>query len=68
MIPIPRHRVSWRLIGKNGGAAHAVVLLERGRLAWESLCGRKSAGSRQANAERECGKCAEQVEPLVRVA
>jgi len=62
---IPRHRVSWRKVGR-GSHAHAVMLVENNRLAFETLCGRPSAGSKYAPHLIECGKCAEQLEPLVR--
>ena len=66
LILIPRHRISWRKIGK-GSRAHAVMVIERGRLGWQSLCGRSSASSRHAPSLPECDKCAEQLEPLVRL-
>lgn len=60
---IPRHRVSWRRIG-DGSRSHAVLVIARGRLHWQSLCGRETAGSQYAPGRPECGKCAEQLQPL----
>lgn len=61
---IPRYRVSWRKVGI-GSRCHAVRIIERGRLSWQTLCGRPTAGSRlAATGMPECGKCAEQLEPL----
>jgi hypothetical protein len=63
---IPRHRVSWRKVGK-GNRSHAVLLIARGRLAFGTLCGRTSVGSKYAPDLPECDKCAEQLEPLYSV-
>ena len=63
---IPRHRVSWRKVGR-GSRGHAVLLIQNNRLAFETLCGRSSASSRHAPSLPECDKCAEQLEPLVRL-
>lgn len=62
--PIPRHRVAWRLVGK-GSNRHAVLKIERGRLAWDTLCGRPTAQSRPAQSQPECGKCVGLLEPVV---
>jgi len=44
-----------------------VLLIQNNRLAFETLCGRSSASSRHAPSLPECDKCAEQLEPLVRL-
>lgn len=67
MIPegsVPRHRVSWRLIGRHAHKSHAVLVISRGRLHWQTLCGRMSAGSElDREGHPECGKCASLMEP-----
>lgn len=58
----PRFRVAWRKIG-TGNRAHAARVIERGRLEWQTLCGRPTQGSTPLDGP-ECGKCAELLEPL----
>lgn len=62
---VPRHRVTWRLVGQKATKSHAVLVIERGRLAWDTLCGRPSQGSILDREGRpECGKCSSLLEPV----
>ncbi len=61
---IERHKVSWRFLSRSRNTKHAVILTERNRLAFHTVCGRSSANSRPAGEGRECTRCAAALKPL----
>ena len=66
---VPRHRVRWRTIGRQDKGvvvAHGILLIQRGRLNFETLCGRPLHGLNPdyaATDYQECRHCVAHLEP-----